>query len=140
MPSPVAIGAEREDVRCGECGSPMVLRYTPKLGGRKFYGCSRYPSCRGTHGAHQESGEPMGTPADPDTKAARMRAHAAFDTLWRSGAMKRKAAYAWMRETLGLTPDQAHVSRMDVATCERLIAAVLARAGSAEEAPWSTRS
>ncbi|HHV61981.1 MAG TPA: RecQ family ATP-dependent DNA helicase [Firmicutes bacterium] len=36
--------------RCPVCGSPMVLRTARKgpNAGDKFYGCSRYPGCRGT--------------------------------------------------------------------------------------------
>ncbi|AEB09761.1 topoisomerase DNA-binding C4 zinc finger domain-containing protein [Desulfobacca acetoxidans] len=36
--------------KCPKCNSPMVLR-TARRGihaGNKFYGCSRYPSCKGT--------------------------------------------------------------------------------------------
>lgn len=37
-------------VRCPTCGSAMVKRMarTGPRRGRKFYGCSRYPACRGT--------------------------------------------------------------------------------------------
>lgn len=38
------------EVKCPECGSPMVLRTArrgPNAGG-KFYGCSRYPNCKTT--------------------------------------------------------------------------------------------
>jgi ssDNA-binding Zn-finger/Zn-ribbon topoisomerase 1 len=111
---------------CADCGAPMVLRFTAKLN-RKFYGCSRWPACQGTHGAHQGTGEPLGTPANAETKAARIRAHEAFDELWKSGLMKRRAAYRWMAEVLGLSREAAHISRMDLATCERLVQAVRAR-------------
>jgi DNA-binding helix-hairpin-helix protein with protein kinase domain len=41
--------AHTQGVRCPRCGSPMVKR-TARRGKRRgaFYGCSRYPSCRGT--------------------------------------------------------------------------------------------
>lgn len=109
------------------CGAPMVQRRTDKFGGKVFWGCSSYPACKEIHGAHQATGEPLGIPADKPTRAARSRAHAAFDTLWQGGAMKRKAAYRWMGEALGLPREECHISRMDIASCERLIAAVEAR-------------
>ncbi|MCD6413469.1 MAG: topoisomerase DNA-binding C4 zinc finger domain-containing protein [Elusimicrobia bacterium] len=37
------------DIKCPICGANMVLR-TAKRGrykGKKFYGCSRYPKCKG---------------------------------------------------------------------------------------------
>lgn len=36
---------QTKDPLCPKCGSPMLLR-TSKFG--QFYGCSRYPSCKGT--------------------------------------------------------------------------------------------
>jgi hypothetical protein len=109
---------------CPECGCPMALR--PSRFG-PFYGCTawRQTGCRGSHGAHPD-GRPLGIPADAATKAARIRAHESFDRLWQYGAMKRGAAYRWMRETLGLTKEQAHIGRFTIAQCDVLVAAVSA--------------
>lgn len=114
---------------CPDCGARMVLRTARRgsLAGKPFYGCSNYPRCTATHGAHPD-GRPLGIPGDRATKDARMRAHAAFDTLWKGGEMPRGDAYRWMQGALGMTADEAHIGRFDVATCERLIAAVVARA------------
>jgi hypothetical protein len=105
---------------CPECGSPLVLKVA-KYG--KFYGCSqwRFTGCTGSHGAHQESGKPMGIPAKQEVKEARQRAHRAFDELWTTGRMSRKQAYAWMQKVLGMTKRDAHVAKFDLAQCERLI-------------------
>lgn len=63
-----------------------------------------------------------------------MRAHAAFDTLWKGGEMPRGDAYRWMQGALGMSQDEAHIGRFDVATCDRLVAAVEAR-GDADDDP-----
>lgn len=55
-------------VSCGECQAPMLLRES-RFG--KFYGCTRFPECRGTHGAHPD-GRPLGVPANAETKEARV--------------------------------------------------------------------
>jgi len=34
------------EIKCPKCGSPMVIRTSYE--GKKFYGCSRYPHCKGT--------------------------------------------------------------------------------------------
>lgn len=109
---------------CPECAAPMHLR--PSRFGQ-FYGCTRYPACNGTHGAHPD-GSPLGVPANRATKDARIAAHAAFDTLWKSGGMTRKEAYRWMGGALGMSKDEAHIGLFDIATCERLVAAVSAHA------------
>jgi ssDNA-binding Zn-finger/Zn-ribbon topoisomerase 1 len=103
----------------------MVLKRSSRFG--LFYGCTRWPECNGTHGAHQKTGEPLGTPANADTKRARIRAHAAFDQLWKEGGMKRTEAYRWMQATLGLSAREAHISMLDEATCERLMVAIKRR-------------
>lgn len=105
---------------CPECGGVMVLRDS-RFG--PFYGCRSYPRCKATHGAHKETGEPLGIPADHATKQERMATHALFDRLWRddrTAHFDRLGAYQWMADTLGLTLDEAHIGRFDAAQCQRL--------------------
>jgi ssDNA-binding Zn-finger/Zn-ribbon topoisomerase 1 len=102
------------------CGSMMELRRS-SFG--LFYGCTRYPHCAGTHGAHPD-GSPLGIAADHETKQARIRAHEAFDQLWRDKLLpSRKAAYRWMQEALALSKEDAHIGRFSIDQCEALIAA-----------------
>ena len=96
----------------------MVLRQS-KHG--PFYGCTGYPTCDATHGAHPDV-KPLGIPADKPTKQARIRAHEAFDRLWKRGRRSRSQAYAWLREAMDLTEDEAHIGRFDMAQGEELIA------------------
>lgn len=115
-------------VICAECGSPMVLRQTEKFRWkngqpRKFYGCSRFPACTGSHGAHP-NGQPLGIPATKDMKQWRMQAHAAFDRLWDGGTMSKRAAYLWMQTAMSMTKDDAHIGRFTMEQCQRLIALV----------------
>lgn len=108
---------ERYDLECGECGAPMKLRKS-KFG--PFYGCTKFPKCRGTHGAHP-NGKPLGTPANKATKRARQDAHATFDQLWRKGSrprMTRLQAYAWLKAQ-PTVPN--HIAEMSTKDCENLI-------------------
>ncbi len=41
-----------------------------------------------------------------------MDAHAAFDPIWKDGRMKRKQAYAWLGEQLGLSERDCHIGWM----------------------------
>jgi len=88
-----------------------------------FYGCTRFPACKATHGAHAD-GRPLGIPADERTKQARMAAHRLFDRLWKRKTMRRKEAYKWMRKTMGMTSDEAHIGRFDQEQCIELITKV----------------
>lgn len=86
-----------------------------------FYGCTGFPACRGSHGAHPD-GRPLGTPGDSATKRARKAAHKAFDPLWRTRVFaSRFDAYGWLAEQLGLTRSECHISKFDEAGCARVI-------------------
>lgn len=107
----------QRDLLCS-CGEWMELRNTP-------YGI-RYvcPSCRLRHGAHQATGEPLGTPApDEDTRQARIDAHEALDALWRGpGAkMTRSEAYGYLVERTGLSPEECHIGRFTAVQCRAAI-------------------
>ena len=115
--------AARDDVKCGECGAPMAIRESK---GRPFYGCTRWPTCTGTHSAHPD-GRPQGIPADKATRKARTDAHRFFDLLWKPGEhgqkpkMTRAKAYAWLRKHMQLSESEAHFSRFDQAQCEKAV-------------------
>jgi hypothetical protein len=117
---------ERMDLLCPEkgCDGRLVLR-SSKHG--LFYGCSRYPTCKGSHGAHPD-GAPLGTPADGETKKARIRAHAFFDRIWKDHAIgkSRDEAYAWLAKTLGVPLGKAHISMMGKDDCEILVEVIKA--------------
>lgn len=118
------------ELRCGECGAPMRLRdmtgqpslpkFEARSRARKFYGCSRFPVCRGTHGAHPD-GRPLGIPTDRETAQWRILAHAAFDRLWQHGRWSRKMAYRRMRTDLGYTEATGHIGRFTLPECARVI-------------------
>lgn len=111
--------AKAQALDCPECGAPMKLR-SSRYG--LFYGCTKYPACNGTHGAHP-NGAPLGTPADAETKAARIRAHAVFDALWKGpkASLTRCGAYLELQSKMGLRSDEAHIGKFTKEQCEQLI-------------------
>lgn len=108
---------ENEKVICAECGSEMVLRDS-KYG--KFYGCSRFPVCRGAHGAHP-NGKPLGTPATRKTKMLRMQAHSVFDCWWKQLGLKKNEAYKQLSRIMDLPRKEAHIGMFDAEQCRHLI-------------------
>lgn len=111
----------RMEGACPECGADMILRYS-QVYERPFYGCERFPNCRASHGSHPD-GEPLGIPGDKATKFWRMKAHKAFDVLWKGQRprMDRASAYTWLQERMCLSEGEAHIARFDRAQCQRLI-------------------
>jgi len=86
-----------------------------------FYACERYPLCKGTHGAHP-NGDPLGVPGGPETRAARQRAHAAFDRLWQGQFMSRREAYKWLHRRFGR---EVHIGALSTDECREVEAYVL---------------
>jgi len=105
---------------CPECDAPMALKQG-QFG--PYYGCTRWPACKGSHGAHPD-GSPVGIPANRATKDARIRAHQHFDLLWEGKGRPRRArdaAYAWLRMVMGLTSEECHFGSFTAAQCEKAI-------------------
>lgn len=128
MIDPLLLKAEEHKVPCPDCGALMALRASKQTKifsedrSRLFYGCTKFPNCMGTVSA-DDDGKPQGVPATLGTKKARIRAHMAFDKLWKKpdGRMSRDEAYGWMKERLGFE----HIAEIDEAQCEELLAALL---------------
>lgn len=102
-----------ETPACPDCGSSMKLRRS-RFG--LFYGCPRYPACQGTHGAHPD-GKPLGVPANAEGKRLRMRAHELLEARF-----GRKHYFAFLRKTLGISIEEAHVGTLSKAQLEIVIA------------------
>lgn len=115
-------------LKCPECGGTLV----PKIGAHGiFYGCVNWPECLATHGAHQSGdkmGQPLGTPANKETREWRVHAHTALDVLWKKTKTKRKQVYAWLRKEMNLKRRECHISRMNIEQCKRVVELATIRA------------
>lgn len=89
---------------------------------KRFWRCAQ---CDAYVGTHIGTERPLGPLADAPTRAARRRAHAAFDPLWQGLAKGARArAYAWLAKQLGIPGSDCHIGHMDVAMCQRVVEAV----------------
>lgn len=113
------------NVLCPYCGCEAEFVDSARVYRGKSYGmiydCR---PCDAYVGVHKGTDKPLGTLANRELRQMRMRAHAAFDPMWKRGTMSRRDAYGWMQRTFGMTAEQAHISRFGVAECERLLVAI----------------
>ncbi len=88
-----------------------------------FYGCPNFPDCDMLVGCHPGTTEPLGHPADRETRSWRIRAHDAFDRLWKGpgSRMSRPRAYRQLQRIMGLPEDKAHIGMFDKEQCQCLI-------------------
>lgn len=102
------------------CGATMVKqnsKYHTGLRQRIYYRCPT-PRCDTSTAAHPD-GRVAATPADLETRNARIEAHGAFDALWKSGVVTREVAYAWLQRKLHVD----HIGHATLEACEDIIAA-----------------
>ena len=127
----IDIYPESKVLECPECGGNMILRKSPKYP-HPFYGCTRFPYCTSSHGAHP-NGAPLGIPGNAETKEWRIKAHAAMDPLWGRGDTttdkqrknyRRKVAYNWLAFQLGIknVREECHIAMFGVEQCKDVIA------------------
>lgn len=114
-------------ILCDYCERPPRLLtgaelypHRPDLAHRYFYRCDQ---CDAQVGCHPGSTRPLGSLANAGLRKARMEAHAEFDALWKSGAMKRGDAYSWIAKELGLHIHDTHIGSFDESTCRRVVKA-----------------
>ena len=105
---------------CGERATLItgaeVYPHRPDLHGKKFWACRR---CDARVGCHPGTEKPLGDLANAETRLMRLRAHDAFDRLWRSGRVDRSTAYRWLSAHMGVR--SAHIGRMNVEQCRKVI-------------------
>lgn len=120
------------DVVCPYCSLPAKLvggsaiyPHRPDLYHKRFYQCA---PCGAYVGCHPGTTKPLGRLATEELRKMKSAAHAAFDTLWKSGRMTRKDAYAWLAAEMELPSADCHIGMFDEDQCRRVVRIVKARA------------
>lgn len=115
-----------EEIPCG-CGGTArpvkgdkIYPHLPHLHGGTYFRCQ----CGAYVGTHRASGQPLGTPAGPETRKARNAAHAAFDPLWKGPFVpfgRRADAYRWLAEKMGVPVQGCHVAMFSAEQCRAAV-------------------
>lgn len=98
---------------CPDHGSQLVPRRT-QYGTR--WGCP-VPLCTVVLWGGSTS-----TPANDETRAARMKAHSHFDQLWDASIRgSRSRAYAGLSAFMGIAPEACHIGMFNAEQCELVV-------------------
>lgn len=109
---------------CPYCGSQAVCRDSSTVYGKSYgrvWVCARYPECDSYVGCHRGSRQPLGRMANKELRALKRKVHSAFDSLWKSGVMKRTQAYKWLADELKIPQWSCHIGMFDKETCEEAL-------------------
>ena len=126
-------------VICPYCNKPARLADTKEIYKTRSYGkayiCVDYPGCDSYVGVHNGTDKPKGRMANAELRAAKIKAHAAFDPIWRerfriksaqdksyTKGMARNGKYKKLSQILGIPRDECHIGMFDIDTCNRVIA------------------
>jgi hypothetical protein len=107
---------------CPYCRNKAKLTDSAHLYGGRSYGlvwdCR---PCDAYVGVHKGTTVALGRLANAELRAWKIKAHAAFDPLWRSGRMTRHEAYALLGEKMKLPPKRVHIGMFDIDQCKRVV-------------------
>lgn len=119
------IGVSSTPLLCPYCGGAservtgnIIYPHRRDLHRKFFYLCR---PCDAYVGCHPGTTAPLGRLANAELRKAKGAAHSAFDPKWKSGEMKRKAAYGWLAEKLGIPRNDCHIGMFDVETCREVV-------------------
>lgn len=122
IPLPVTKHIKNE-VICPYCNKKAIWCENRAIYGRNYgrsYMCYLCKDCDAYVGCHNNTKKPLGTLANRDLRRWRMRAHAEFDPIWKSGQhRKRHKAYGWLARELGV--EEIHIGESDIETCIKII-------------------
>lgn len=79
------------------------------------------PKCRAYVGVHKGTNKAKGRLANEQLRRCKIEAHLYFDQIYKRGIMKRKEAYKWLSEQLGLHPEFTHIGMFNPETCAKVV-------------------
>jgi hypothetical protein len=113
------------EVICPYCAKPAkavtgaaIYKNRPDLQRLIYWQCK---PCEAYVGCHRGTMRPLGRLANAQLRVAKMRAHAAFDPIWKNRHMTRTAAYEWLSKVMGLPFAETHIGMFDIEQCRKVI-------------------
>jgi hypothetical protein len=112
-------------MNCPYCNNKAEFISSKEFYG-KCYGTNLYVCrpCDARVGAHRKGNKPLGTMANKKLRALRMACHEAFDPMWkrkRKQNVRRREAYKWLQNEMGLTKREAHIGKFNEEQCFKLL-------------------
>ena len=114
-----------ESIMCDYCNKPAELVYGDRIYPHRqdlhlkcFWLCE---SCQAYVGCHKLTEEPLGRLANEELRKLKQETHSAFDPMWKSKAMTRNEAYAWLAGKLGIPIPNCHIGMFDSELCRKAI-------------------
>lgn len=100
-----------------------IYPHRQDLWAKRFWKCD---PCQAWVGCHEGTDRPFGRLADKHLRAAKSRAHIAFDEQWLAGTKsgrrrRREYAYRLLATQLGIDREDCHIGLFDIQTCAEVV-------------------
>ena len=108
-------------MNCPYCHKPAEWVENKEVYGRNYGKSVMIWLCRPCWayvGCHENTKRPKGSMANKEMRDWRVKAHAKFDPLWKTGTMHRAKAYSLLKNRFG---KDIHIGESDVETCKSII-------------------
>ena len=119
-------------VVCSYCGENAILTTGDQIYGslhrlrnEKLWVCFQCDAWVGCHKRNKRHGhkgdEPLGRLANRELRKAKIRAHDAFDRLWRKRGAQRRDSYKWLANKMGIRQEECHIGMFDEEQCMQVV-------------------
>ena len=106
---------------CPYCHVPTEYKNSIEVYGVD-YGMIYYcPQCGAYVGVHKGTDRAKGRLANAELRRCKIEAHRYFDELYKRGLMKRREAYKWLSDQLGLPPKYTYIGMFNPETCAKVV-------------------
>ncbi len=108
---------------CPYCGKSSVLTDSVHIYGKSLgliYDCRPCDAYVHVH-RNSPTNRPLGTLASSELRVLRVKAHLAFDRIWRRGATTREQAVSWLCAAMGKPRHLAHIHKLNEEECRKLL-------------------
>jgi hypothetical protein len=92
--------------------------HRPDLYTLNFWRCD---PCDASVGCAPGTITPLGRMANAELKKEKQLAHQAFDTIWKSGKIRRTQAYNLLSKKLGISVHDCHIGMFDKTMCQKVV-------------------
>lgn len=111
------------DVYCDYCGAKAEYVDSSEVYDQSYGMIYLCRPCQAWVGVHKGTDRPLGRLADATLRRWKQNGHNVFDPLWKTGPFRgrRKAAYAWLAQKMGLPVEKTHFGMFTVDQCKEAI-------------------
>lgn len=115
-------------VKCQYCGNKakkvlgnVIYPHKKSLWKNKFFHCAPCDAYVGCHKTTNGQFKSMGQLANRELRRLRIRAHNAFDPMWRDTGIARNKCYAWLAGKMRVPIRDCHIGMFNETQCQKVI-------------------